>query len=324
MYIDLQWANLNSNDVKLEIYRGDAPLDRAALANPIATLTAGETSYRDSDNIVLGKDYYYVFVTSNASDRVVSQNYRVQAVGRRGPGEQTLAQGTNELGYFGPITSADFININDLVTRTNLRTQATALNISYSNPVWHKFVRKGKILFIPERPVAYSISWQHLYNLGMVYGREDSGSNPLMPTKVAQNAKVTIGSDTFRVRLLKGSTDQDYEVWAASLIETYPEFDDLVYPLLHIVPDNQRLDNLSTNGKITGTEFYTGWNVMGSITCQELSTAAYCHSRMQALASSQYDYNTDISAVVAARLTVGVAGVSSSYGWLPVLELIEE
>ena len=324
MYIDLQWTNLNSRTVKLEIFRGDAPLDRENLGTPIATLTEGETTYRDSTDVVIGKDYYYVFVTSNASDRVVSQNYRIQAVGRRGPGEQTLAQGTNELGYFGPLPSADFININELVTRTNLRSQATTIAISQPTPVWHKFVRKGKILFIPERPVAYNVSWQHLYNLGMVYGREDTGSNPLMSTKVVQNAKVTIGADTFRVRLLKGSTDQDYEVWLASLIETYPELDDLVYPLLHIVPDNQRLDNLSANGKITGTEFYTGWNVMASITCQELSTAAYCHCRMQALSTSQYDYNTDISAVVAARLTVGVASVSSSYGWLPVLELIEE
>lgn len=324
MYIDLQWTNLNSKAVKLEIFRGDAPLDRENLGTPIATLTEGETTYRDSTDVVIGKDYYYVFVTSNASDRVVSQNYRIQAVGRRGPGEQTLAQGTNELGYFGPLPSTDFININKLVTRTNLRSQATTIGISQPTPVWHKFVRKGKILFIPERPVAYNVSWQHLYNLGMVYGREDAGSNPLMSTKVVQNAKVTIGPDTFRVRLLKGSTDKDYEVWAASLIETYPEFDDLVYPLLHIVPDNQRLDNLSANGKITGTEFYSGWNVMGSITCQELYTAAYCHCRMRALSTSQYDYNTDISADVAARLTVGVASVSSSYGWLPVLELIEE
>jgi hypothetical protein len=323
MYIDLQWANLNSGDVKLEIFRGDAPLDRAALANPIATLTAGETSYRDSDNIVLGKDYFYVFVTSNASDRVVSLNYRVQAVGRRGPGEQTLLQGNNELGYFGALSSADFINVNELVTRTNLRTQATSIVVAQPNPMWHKFVRKGKVLFIPERPVAYNVSWQHLYTLGMVYGRDDTGSNPLMATKVKQDAKVTIGADTYRVRLLKGSTDQDYEVWAASLIETYPEFDDLVYPLLHTVPDNQRLDNLTANGKYTGIDFMQSWSSMCCIPCQELTGSSTGQYRMTAVTAGQYDYANDLTTVLQYRAQVAITTVSSTYAWLPVLELIE-
>lgn len=324
MYIDLQWTNLNSRSVKLEIFRGDAPLDRANLGTPIATLTEGETSYRDSDNIAIGKDYFYVFVTSNASDRVVSQNYRIQAVGRRGPGEQTLAQGTNEIGYFGPLASADFININELVTRTNLRSQATTINVAQPTPVWHKFVRKGKILFIPERPVAYNISWQHLYTLGMVYGREDSGSNPLMTTKVPQSAKVTIGADTYRVRLLKGATDQDYTVWAASLIETYPEFDDLVYPLLHTVPDNQRLNNLSANGKMTGTDFYQSWGAMCSIMCQELMNSSALMYRMTGLTSGQWDFSSDLLSYLQYRQSVNVNTINSTYGWLPVLELIEE
>ena len=324
MYIDLQWTNLNSKAVKLEIFRGDAPLDRANLGTPIATLTEGETTYRDSTDVTIGKDYYYVFVTSNASDRVVSQNYRIQAIGRRGPGEQTLAQGTNALGYFGPVPSADFISINELVTRTNLRSQATAIGIAQPMPVWHKFVRKGKILFIPERPVAYNVAWQHLYNLGMVYGREDSGSNPLMSTKVVQNAKVTIGADTYRVRLLKGATDQDYTAWSNGLVEIYPEFDDLVYPLLHTVPDNQRLDNLFANGKMTGIEFFQSWSVMSAIICQELMSAGNCMYRMTSLSSGQYDYNTDLLGVLQYRSSVVTTSSSSTYGWLPVLELIEE
>lgn len=324
MYIDLQWTNLNSKSVKLEIYRGDAPLDRENLGSPIATLTQGETTYRDSTGITIGKDYYYVFVTSNASDRVVSYNYRVQAVGRRGPGEQTLAQGTNELGYFGPIPSTDLITISELVTRTNLRSQATGIVIQYPVPVWHKYVRKGKVLFIPERPVAYNLAWSHLYTLGMVYGREDSGSNPLMPTKVPQNAKITIGADTYRVRLLRGSTDQDYTTWTASLIETYPEFDDLVYPLLHTVMDNQRLDNLTPNGKQTGSEFFTSWSVMSNVLCQELSTASAAQSRMSAITSGNADYASDVTPNIASRSTVNTSTPNSTYGWLPVLELIEE
>lgn len=324
MYIDLQWTNLNSKTVKLEIFRGDAPLDRENLGTPIATLTEGETTYRDSTNVVIGKDYYYVFVTSNDSDRVVSQNYRIQAVGRRGPGEQTLVQGTNELGYFGPLPSTDFININELVTRTNLRSQATNITIAQPTPIWHKFVRKGKILFIPERPVAYNVSWQGLYSLGMVYGREDTGSNPLMTNKVVQNAKVTIGADTYRVRLLKGATDQDYTTWANSLIETYPEFDDLVYPLLHTVPDNQRLDNFFANGKMTGTEFFQSWSAVCSVYCQELMTANASMYRMQAVVSGQYDYNSDILTAIQYRSSVNMGTASSTYAWLPVLELIEE
>jgi hypothetical protein len=43
MFIDLSWTDLNSVATKLEIYRGDTPLDRANLpATPIVTLTAGD------------------------------------------------------------------------------------------------------------------------------------------------------------------------------------------------------------------------------------------------------------------------------------------
>jgi hypothetical protein len=319
MFIDLSWTNLNSVATTLKIYRGDAPLDRANLpADPIVTLSNGELSYRDETNIVLGKTYYYVFVTGTGSDAVVSQNYQVTAVTRRGPGPQNLLQGNNTLGYFGTLQSGEFISGSDLVTRLNMAGTATAMQVGQSSPLWHKFVRNNKILIIPEGPIAYGISWQQLYTLGMVYGTDDKGPGVPPTPNVNQSAKVKIGPDTFRVRLMKGMTDAAYTDYVTAI--TFPnEYSDILMPLAHPVLPEQRLENLYLNGR----RLYQLIGLNGAVSylhVQELNRLSYNNLRGQS--TSTADENADTSSSLA---FLGSASLTqtSSYGWLPVLELIE-
>lgn len=323
MYIDLHWANLNSEVVKLEIFRGDAPLDRQNLPDtPIATLTQGETQYRDADTeLVAGKTYYYVFVVSNDYDRDVSQNFTVTALSRRGPGPQALLQGDNGLGYFGSLTSGEFISGSELLSRT-----AFSANLLSPYPTWHKYVRNNKVLYVPDGPIGYNVTWTDLYNAGLVYGRDDKGGNSLISLNVNQGKKVTIGLDTFRVRLLKGTIEEEnYTTFPP--VANHPfaaEYDDLVFPLVHPVPDNQRLDNVALNGKKAYVDFMKSTSLAVTILCQELMTSVNCVARGSgsAVASNIDDTTSDTSGIYSPKFSSGYTRTGAGL-WYPVLELME-
>lgn len=323
MFIDLSWTDLNSVATTLKIYRGDAPLDRNNLPTaPLVTLTNGETSYRDEASIVLGKTYYYVFVTSTANDTVVSENYQITAVTRRGPGPQNLQQGDNSLGYFGSLQAGDFINANDLIAKTTLAANASGLVTINPFPLWHKYVRNNKILLVPEGPIASSCSWVQLYNSGLVYGTEDTGptaGNITGLTATKQNAKVTIGNDTYRIRLLRGMSEGPITQYDNTVLSVN-EFNDLIYPMGHPVPADQRLNNLYLNGQ----RLYQLLGLNGATTyvhVQEAATGTANNVRGQS--NSSDDTSVDTSSSLAYRGNVAATGLSASYSWLPVLELIE-
>lgn len=323
MFIDLSWTDLNSVATKLEIYRGDTPLDRANLpASPIVTLTNGETSYRDATNILLGKTYYYVFVNSTATDRIVSPVYTVRAVTRRGPGPQSLKQGDNNLGYFGLIQSGEFISGSDFVDQCGIKSFAPSINIVNPFPTWHKYVRNNKILIVPEGVIANMVSWSQLYNAGMVYGSDDGGTlvaGGPVTTPVNQNARIKIGVDTFRIRLMRGMTDAPYTDFQTTALSP-TEWSDMVYPMVHAVPADQRLENLYLNGNTTyqvlGGNTSTGWSLV-----QEMATAANVNTRGQS--SNVTDTASDTSSYVMARSSAAAASATTGLFWFPVLELIE-
>jgi hypothetical protein len=325
MFIDLSWTDLNSVATKLEIYRGDTPLDRANLpATPIVTLTAGETSYRDETNIALGKTYYYVFVNSTATDRVVSQVFTVRAVTRRGPGPQSLKQGDNNLGYFGLIQSGEFISGSDFVDQCGIKAFAPSISILNPFPAWHKFVRNNKILIVPEGVLANSISWQQLYTAGMVFGTDDNGVLPAgnsVGAGVLQNARITIGRDVFRIRLMRGMGDGVFTDYATA-VATPNEWNDLVYPMVHPVPADQRLENLYLNGSptynILGGAAYTGYSLV-----QELATSGTSTVNGRGQSVNVSDTTTDTSSYVAIRTTTALTSATTALFWFPVLELIE-
>lgn len=116
----------------------------------------------------------------------------------RGPGSNVLLGGDSTWGYAGELPS--LIEGGALASQIGLMA-GTAVN---GGTDWLKFVADGKVVFIPKKPLRKSLSWSHIYARGAVYGTGDHGVSPAIAAGVLQNAVVTIGQDTFRVRLLKG------------------------------------------------------------------------------------------------------------------------
>jgi len=327
MRIYLSWENLNTSAVKLEIYRGDAPLDRANLpATPIVTLTNGETSYIDEDGILLGKTYYYVFVTSNAGDRQVSDNQTVTAVSRRGPGSQILQQGDNTLGYFGMMTAGELISGTALASAVGL-SAATATNfvVYRSAPNWYKYVRNNKIIYVPEGPIGTGVTWTQLYSLGLVFGSDDNGVSATPPNPlVLQNKKVTIGRDVFRVRLMRTWFDQpSADAPVAGNKAPYPEYDDLVTPIYHQVTPNQRLNNFYLNGRYYWADFSLNGLTNSMNLCMEPLNANNLTGRGPYGTAASLNEETTPAASSNSTLYSGPYSNTALGNWYPVLELIE-
>lgn len=299
----LKWTNLNVGAFTTKIYRGTAPLDRANLSNPIATLTNGESTYTDTTT-VRGTLYYYVFETIKGSDKVLSNNIAVRAVPRKGPGPDAVIQGDYTYGYFGSLLSSEFINTPDLSAAIGVATG----NIVQGGPVWHKWVRNGKILYVPQGSLRSALMWTSLYNAGAVFGVDGPGPyNPGAP--VNQTAKVQIGQDWFKVRLMTGYDDALIQVPASATVgeptELFPnEWNDLMYPLSQWVPDLQRMANVQ---QFSSTDL-----PLGSIWVQDKSNSSSSPIFRGSTANSRVGVATRGSSVWTGNLN-----------WIPVLELID-
>jgi hypothetical protein len=305
MYLKLKWENTNVGPITVKIYRGDTAVDRANLTGLIATLSAGETEYSDT-TVVAGNLYYYVFETTSATDRVVSQNIILRAVPRRGPGGTTLLNGDYNYGYYGSIPSSSFINTNELRAAVGF-VGGTTFQVT---PAWHKYARNGKILFIPEGQLATGCTFDMLYTAGLVYGADNNGPYTFT-VPVNQKKQVKIGADWYWVRLMRGFND-DYGVFPTAAVVSEPletftcEWDDFTYPLMTWVPDRQRMVNVAN---ITPTTMLT----IGNWVQEKVAAAAGSQALFRGTSA-----NTRVGLAYRTGSATNVAA-----GWWPVLELIE-
>ena len=120
-----------------------------------------------------------------------------------GPGSKTLsAGGTAQLGYFGTVESKLVFPFQTLPTLFPL-TEGTETN---ATPDWLKFANGGKILFVAKKPMRTDISWQTLYQAGLVYGVDGPGLTSLpVGSPVNQLRIVKSGGFKYRLRLLQGA-----------------------------------------------------------------------------------------------------------------------
>lgn len=310
MNLKLKWTNLNTVPVTVKIYRGLATIDRANLGTALVTLSAGETEWIDT-TAIRGTIYYYVFETISATDRSVSQNQKVYANNRRGPGPQILLQGDMEYGYFGEMLTVDFIDTNTLRAALGMAVGT----VQVTNPTWEKWVRKGKILITPSRPPVTGISWTQLYNLGLVYGTDDNGKGTFIPAPpVNQKRTIKIGADTYIVRLMTGYSDNvaDIPSTAESTLDptdTFScEWEDLTFPLLNYTPTKQRMANVQN---------YTPANLF--------LTTYYNHLVQERCSATQNLIRGDSASTRAslAKRSVVLSSSVSVTTWWPVFELVE-
>lgn len=238
MYVKLKWLNRNQVPVTTKVYRNDTQKPNDQLGTALATLDGSILTWTDN-TVVSRSTYWYTLETINDGQSVYSAPIKVVADYNNGPGPRDLQWGDSQLGYFGTILSVDFINPADVTALLNVPPQ---VNTSYPMPAWSKWIRRGKILYIPAAPIHLYAPYDTYYKSGVHFGTDDNG--PWMPSTVTvpvnQRKIITKGFDQFIVRLPTGADDRNNPTDSiiaapADSLRRYSEVADLIYPMVNSV-----------------------------------------------------------------------------------------
>ena len=116
-----------------------------------------------------------------------------------GPGPQEFIGGDMSAGFFGEVDSSELFTPLELDFLLGF-TQGESM----PDAGWLKFARNGKILYVQKRPMRHTISWDHIYSRGAVYGTNDNGLYP-RDTPTNQYNPLRKGNFTLVPRLLTGA-----------------------------------------------------------------------------------------------------------------------
>lgn len=206
MAITISWPASNAGvATAIRIYAATSKIADDALGAPIASLAGNATSFvwePPTDNTV----YYFRIATDRGTDTDLGPNQIFGYFASTGPGNQQPIRGDWSLGYFGRVPVADMLSGTALRTALGV---AIGSNISDTQiQYYYKFIREGKILFYPAGAIVTTVSFDQLYNLGLIYGTDDNGAYPAGAALTPKNQKkvITIGAFNFLARVFKGST----------------------------------------------------------------------------------------------------------------------
>ncbi|MNF44313.1 hypothetical protein D3C85_787500 [compost metagenome] len=210
MSIRLTWRNVNAAIAdNIIIYRDTAPIPADTLPAPLVTLAADAVSYDDT-TVVRGTVYYYRIAAVKGTDFVLTDNKIHGYFPDSGPGPQTLKRGDWKRGYFGRVLVGDFLNIAETRSVSGLTAGTAEPEAGLTH--WHKYIYDGKILFIPNTSISNGLSWNAIYQAGLMYGTDNFGSPPTggvasPPTfNVNQKRLATVKGYDFLIRAPKVST----------------------------------------------------------------------------------------------------------------------
>ena len=127
------------------------------------------------------------------------------------PGNKVIKVGYKGEGYFGVVPASELITGSALTSRVGV-TEGTA---QHSNTPWHKFSWKGKVLFIAQKTIRHSISWDHLNSKNLIYGGKT----------------IEINGVKYKVRLVKGALTDPSKYSDSDLGAKGSEWNRLVAPL---------------------------------------------------------------------------------------------
>lgn len=330
MLIRLLWTDRNESEDGTYVYRSTSPILVNELPDPYATLEAGVTKFDDT-NVERGEVYYYRLGVFKGEQLAVSNQITAHAVQRSGPGPQTLIEGDYEAGYFGKVSPVDLFNGYELVSAVGL----TGFNLQNTFPTWFKFAYKGKILFIPMKPLGWNKTWNDLYHAGLVYGTDDNGPGFLKGvTPTNQYKTVTKNGDQFIVRLINGSPRNPSPTWGivSGTFEVFDlngcEWNDLICRVAAAVPFRQEEPNWEDN---IWSDISFNYN-SSPVWCQELVNDTHALTR-----NAYNPVNTQHFVGYARPFAKNVAGENVPYSvyhpnsnpyvycsWQPVLEFVPE
>lgn len=270
MALRLTWQNSNVRQVNVEIYRAEAPIDRNALPAPIKTISDGATTWLDS-GALLGKTYYYLLATVEGTSKVFSTQRKVTVEHARGAGPSKLLWGDERFGYYGQLAAGEFLALSDILAAAKSITGLPSTQVA---PIWHKFVRHNKIIYIADQYFGMA-RWIDLYAAGLVFGVKGPGPANMVTglTAVDQYSPIPFKGDNYLPRLPRGYWDRyedlatlvagDNPAISAGIWANFPgqntmytnhenlvnppscEYNDFVYPLLYITPIRQRAPNIA-------------------------------------------------------------------------------
>lgn len=303
MSVTLTWGTVNAALAdSINIYRTSTPMDVNNLPAALASIAGSATSYSDT-TAVRNTLYYYAVGHVRAGNELLSPVLLMGHYPDTGPGPQTLLRGDWNLGYFGTCTPAQ------MFTPATLNAQVPIpgnLQADGAITVWHKFIRKGKVLFIPNAQFSTSASTGQLYNAGLLMGTNDNGNFPFVPSSgnmagyaapVNQYKLATVGLYQFIVRTIKIS-DKPTTSYIVAATDIFPsEWNDLMgrmgATLLTGSPQDKWSDvPVPYPAWLSNTQQFTA-----------LNAACYIY------ANTGHDFT-------------GTGTTSSGQGWVPVLELL--
>lgn len=305
MSVRLTWGAGNAALAEsIKIYRSDTTFTASTLPAVLETLAGSATSYDDT-TVVRNQLYYYRVGMIRAGEELISELLVMGHYPDTGPGAQKILRGNWELGYFGEVAAANLFTSGSLVAQTGHPGGTLGVDTAFTS--WFKFVRKGKILFIPNFRATINTTWIQLYNLGLVHGSEDAGDTQNIATftgytgPVTQNKTVTAGAYEFKVRLprLSDGPTGDYVTDPAVIASS--EWVELIGRMgatnLLSSPQNKWSDHVLTNYGNT-------------------ATVSFARSQIQILMDTSNYMDSTVE-----QLQVN----PNSYrycSWIPVLELI--
>jgi hypothetical protein len=211
--------------------------------------------------------------------------------------------GTTQVIYYGEVPASEFFTGAELSTLLGV-TQGTLQN---STTDWFKFGLGDKTLFIPKQTFRHSISWDHIYSRGLVYGTDDNG---LAPTGTPTNQLRVVSKDGFnyKVRLIRGSSIDPHNGTSGTnlAISQGSEWNELMY----------RVSSANPNG--TGENFAMYTDAQLNITSGN-GTYIWCQEQYSVGSTSRV-FRGSNSVGYLSNNTSSFTG--SSRGWRPALELI--
>jgi hypothetical protein len=336
MQVKIGFTNPNLNAEGIRVYRSTSAIDVTALPAPIATLAGNATEYIDT-SVLKDQTYFYVFEVFNGANVTRTGNIKATVTFYSGPGNQVLKGGDLSCGYYGIVSSADFIDWDTFIGQVGVTTVGKH---NQAGQDWLKYIYKGKVLFMPRQPIG-TVSWNSLYLKGLVYGVDGPGPRDFNTQVATNQLKVlNIQGHQFKVRLMRGlpvGADLTAPYLAAnnsplvqgiysnsgtpeSYVSQYDlsgsEWNDLLMRTISWSIPNQKganWDRLENLMYFNGTA-YLGWN--SDTFCMEMLSTGSIIGRGA----------LSLTANVAARtLHPGYAiGINpaSNFHWWPVLEMI--
>lgn len=194
------------------------------------------------------------FVTAQVADKAV-RSIKPRVMGH---GPVKLIGGDMQAGYFGEVSSDVLFRGDDLALQLGV-DQGVLQN---ADAGWLKFAWQGQIIYIAKRSFMHTISWDHLYARGIVYGTDDNG---LYPIGTPTNQYKSVAKDGFEyvVGLMTGAASDPVdtslrgETYSSTLgLGAGSEWNELIYRVHLSVPTAP--NGLTNDG---GAQFGDNWAV---------------------------------------------------------------